>query len=245
MSSSGGIAPALLARMLKCTIQLATVISLGLLATVDAHGEAKRIKSSFRQAAKAVVTVDKRTLAHPVFKLPASAEDITISSFTRQARVVRIGKYAHRGNHWGIDFTTSGKTNVPVTASGDGKILKVQKGCPNGRLRRCGGGFGNFVKIQHANGIVTMYAHLDNICMGKIKAGQSVVAGTPIGCIGNSGTSTGFHLCFRAFDSAGKPMLPEILLGSALAHVDRKDDVAVPKHLSAIAKVLTEGTTTR
>jgi murein DD-endopeptidase MepM/ murein hydrolase activator NlpD len=59
-----------------------------------------------------------------------------------------------------------------------------------------GGGFGNFVTLSHKiNGedYVTVYAHMldDSI---KVKAGQKIQAGTPLGKMGSTGMSTGKHL---------------------------------------------------
>lgn len=56
------------------------------------------------------------------------------------------------------------------------------------------GGFGNMVKIQHANGIVTLYAHMSSV---KVSTGQSVSRGQVIGAVGNSGNSAGPHLHFE------------------------------------------------
>jgi murein DD-endopeptidase MepM/ murein hydrolase activator NlpD len=59
-----------------------------------------------------------------------------------------------------------------------------------------GGGFGNFVTLSHKiNGedYVTIYAHMldDSI---KVKPGQKIEAGTPLGKMGSTGMSTGKHL---------------------------------------------------
>jgi murein DD-endopeptidase MepM/ murein hydrolase activator NlpD len=59
-----------------------------------------------------------------------------------------------------------------------------------------GGGFGNFVTLSHKiNGedYVTVYAHMldDSI---KVKPGQKIEAGTPLGKMGSTGMSTGKHL---------------------------------------------------
>jgi murein DD-endopeptidase MepM/ murein hydrolase activator NlpD len=59
-----------------------------------------------------------------------------------------------------------------------------------------GGGFGNFVTLSHkiaGEDYVTIYAHMldDSI---KVKPGQKIEAGTPIGKMGSTGMSTGKHL---------------------------------------------------
>jgi len=55
--------------------------------------------------------------------------------------------------HAGIDLSTNGETGLPVLAIADGKIfrLKVQKR-----------GYGRALYIQHAGGMVSVYAHLES-----------------------------------------------------------------------------------
>ena len=55
-------------------------------------------------------------------------------------------------------------------------------------------GFGLAVYIQHENGDVTVYGHMDEIL---VQAGQVVRAGDTIALLGNRGQSTGPHLHFE------------------------------------------------
>lgn len=56
-----------------------------------------------------------------------------------------------------------------------------------------GGGYGNYVVINHGNGVLTYYAHLSNI---TVSVGQRVTQGKVIGQAGNTGYSFGAHLHF-------------------------------------------------
>ncbi|MFV0480492.1 MAG: peptidoglycan DD-metalloendopeptidase family protein [Campylobacteraceae bacterium] len=83
--------------------------------------------------------------------------------------------------HLGIDYAAPKGT--PVKAAGNGKVTFV--GVKNG--------YGNTVTISHANGYMTLYAHLNGFKKG-LKAGQSVNKGELIAYVGSTGVSTGPHI---------------------------------------------------
>ncbi|WBU55625.1 DUF5930 domain-containing protein [Paracoccus sediminicola] len=95
--------------------------------------------------------------------------------------------------HKGIDL--AGPPGTPVLAPGDGVVTFA------GRA----GGYGNLIKIEHALGTETRYAHLSKI---RVKVGQKVSRGAQIGDMGNTGRSTGPHLHYevRVNGSAVDPM---------------------------------------
>jgi murein DD-endopeptidase MepM/ murein hydrolase activator NlpD len=77
-----------------------------------------------------------------------------------------------------------------IEAPFDGVVVEARKSTA------AGGGFGNFVRLQHKiNGeyYTTTYAHMldDSV---KVKPGQKIEAGTPMGKMGSTGMSTGNHL---------------------------------------------------
>ena len=84
--------------------------------------------------------------------------------------------------HNGIDVGAD--TGTTVTAAGSGTVIAAGSS----------GAFGNRVLIQHAGGIVTLYAHLSSI---NVSNGQSVSTGTSIGAVGCTGSCTGPHLHFE------------------------------------------------
>ena len=68
-------------------------------------------------------------------------------------------------------------------------ILSVAKGSVIFTGRK--GAYGRVVEIQHSNGIISRYAHVEK---SLVKKGQLVTAGETVAYIGSSGRSTGPHL---------------------------------------------------
>ena len=83
------------------------------------------------------------------------------------------------------------------------------------------GGFGNYVKLNHGNGLGTGYGHMSRIA---VRAGQRVNRGQVIGYIGSTGLSTGPHLHYELYRN-GRAVNPSsvtfvtraLLEGKALA----------------------------
>lgn len=100
----------------------------------------------------------------------------------------RYGKRALNGWHNGIDLCRPGgnSTGAPVVAAESGKVVYVG-------YESMGG---NVIRIDHGNGIQTLYAHLKSgsIC---VKTGQYVTRGQQIAQIGSTGYVTGPHLHFE------------------------------------------------
>jgi hypothetical protein len=84
-----------------------------------------------------------------------------------------------RSPHAGLDVAVPRGT--PVKASGRGKVLAVGNYFFNGKT----------IFIDHGDGLITMYCHLDRI---GVKAGEKVKRGQRIGRSGMTGRATGPHL---------------------------------------------------
>ena len=103
--------------------------------------------------------------------------------------------------HSGVDIAGGTEGNVNIIAAKDGVVVYptagVSNSCPSSHsLSSCGGGYGNYVIIQHGDGNYTLYAHLYQNSI-TVKAGDSVKQGQVIGKMGSSGNSTGNHLHFE------------------------------------------------
>lgn len=87
--------------------------------------------------------------------------------------------------HQGIDMATFGVVGVPIYAVKDGTCTVPAFD---------GDGYGNYVTIDHGNGLQTRYAHMSAVAVAN---GQTVTAGEVIGFVGSTGNSSGPHLHFE------------------------------------------------
>ena len=94
--------------------------------------------------------------------------------------------------HSGLDINCNWGT--PVRASGNGKVISVERQS----------GFGLVVEIDHGFGYLTIYAHLSK---ALVKRGDRVTRGQLIAKSGNSGLSSGPHLHYEVHHN-GKALDP-------------------------------------
>jgi len=96
--------------------------------------------------------------------------------------------------HLGVDYAA--RRGTPIVAAGSGTISYAA------RL----GSYGNLIKIRHADGYETRYAHMKSFRRG-IYRGKRVKKGQTIGYVGSTGRSTGPHLHFE-LRKHGNPVNP-------------------------------------
>jgi murein DD-endopeptidase MepM/ murein hydrolase activator NlpD len=112
--------------------------------------------------------------------------------------------------HQGIDFAAP--TGTPIYAAADGVVISAK------RER----GYGLIVRIRHASGVETRYAHMSRFGR-NIGAGRRVRQGAVIGAVGSTGMSTGPHLHYeilvrgRAVNPARHVQPPVRLAGQDMA----------------------------
>lgn len=110
----------------------------------------------------------------------------------------------HRGRHNGIDITGNGRgviAGARVVAISDGVVVQANGSCghnyPKNGSCGCGGGYGNYVTINHGTKdgrtYVVTYGHMSSAAVGT---GATVKKGQTIGYVGSTGWSTGYHLHF-------------------------------------------------
>ena len=89
--------------------------------------------------------------------------------------------------HWGQDFAAACGTRVYAADSG---VVRAAGWHPWGG--------GNRVEIDHGNGLITTYNHLQSVAVSK---GDKVRVGEVIAQVGTTGSSTGCHLHFEVIEN--------------------------------------------
>ena len=116
-----------------------------------------------------------------------------------------------RRMHYGVDIQVSRGT--PVVTAGDGVVQEVGRG----------NGFGNYVKVEHADaGYVTLYAHLSKFADG-LRKGREVKRGEVIAFSGNSGLSKAPHLHYEVHDLTGRALNPVYFFAPSMTPVAYQD----------------------
>lgn len=119
-----------------------------------------------------------KNLKRQFLKSPLASIRVT-SRYGMRYHPVVGRKKMHRGVDYGAPVGT------PIRAVADGTVQFAGRKGANG----------NLIVLRHANGYVTMYAHLNKISDG-IRPGAKVTKKTVIGTVGSTGRSTGPHLHF-------------------------------------------------
>ncbi len=139
-----------------------------------------------------------------------------------------------RGNHFhsGIDIKTNGREGLPVKAVADGEVYRI-KVSPYG--------FGKALYVRHANGFVSVYAHLQRFdpkveaFVREVQYRQkryetelfpprglfAFAQGDTLAFSGNSGGSGGPHLHFEIRDARTEKVINPLLFGFLV-----EDDIA-------------------
>lgn len=125
---------------------------------------------------------------------------------------------AYYDSHTAVDILPGSESSTPIFASRAGTIIEVYDGCKNWSGASNGGsgcdalgcpdtryisyngknfcnwGVGRGVTIDHGDGYVSQYAHLESI---NVTHGQTVSKGQLLGYMGSRGASEGKHLHFE------------------------------------------------
>ncbi|WP_347302805.1 M23 family metallopeptidase [Croceibacterium sp. TMG7-5b_MA50] len=123
--------------------------------------------------------------------------------------------------HAGNDYRAGHGT--PIRAVTDGTVTYA------GRH----GGHGNFVRLRHAGGLGTGYAHMSRIA---VRNGASVKRGQVIGYVGSTGLSTGPHLHFEVY-RGGRTVNPSSVRFTTRAQLEGRELANFRARLAELRRV--------
>jgi len=126
----------------------------------------------------AMAVEDHRSLLRKVpLKPPMLYFYITSNYGMRKHPVLKVKRFHH-----GIDLAGTWQETVHTSAPGTVIFAGHE------------GSFGKVVKVRHAYGLVTIYAHLAKI---SVRVGEDVIGGTVVGKMGRTGRVDGMHLHYE------------------------------------------------
>ncbi|MEV6240763.1 M23 family metallopeptidase [Lentzea sp. NPDC051838] len=173
--------------------------------SVDASGETRKllqaeqiqVQFTVREALKAA----EGTYAKQQEALKAEQARIKAEEEAKRPKCVRpaqgtftSGFGARWGtSHNGVDIANA--IGTPIVAAMDGTVIEAGPAS----------GFGLWVRVQHEDGTITVYGHMNTI---DVPQGAKVKAGQQIATIGNRGQSTGPHLHFEVWVGGGQKINP-------------------------------------
>ncbi len=92
----------------------------------------------------------------------------------------------YTGFHKGLDITCGGAQGKRICAARGGTVIVAAYGW--------NGGYGNYIIIDHGDGLSTLYAHCESL---SVSVGEQVSRGQFIANVGNTGNSFGPHCHFE------------------------------------------------
>ena len=130
-----------------------------------------------------LLTEDGKVLRlYPVWESYSFPLDKSSGIFISSLQGYRVHPVYHEERyHSGLDIAAGYGTSIYAVEGGTVVAVGIDRGV----------GYGNYVKIDHGNGITTLYAHASSVL---VKEGQKVEKGDIIAKVGSTGTSTGNHL---------------------------------------------------
>lgn len=130
-----------------------------------------------------IIVSDSTYTPKDMFTWPLSINGTITSRFgTRVDPISGVVK-----THGGTDIAAP--TGTPILAAADGTVLAATYNA---------GGYGFYVKLQHAGGYQTIYGHCSVL---HVTAGQTVKQGQLIADVGSTGYSTGPHCHFEVIQN--------------------------------------------
>ncbi|MBQ9558074.1 MAG: peptidoglycan DD-metalloendopeptidase family protein [Clostridia bacterium] len=150
----------------------------------------------------------------PLGIITVNADDTWLWPIQTSLRMSR----GYSSDHTALDIVPGSESSTPVLASRAGRVIAVFDGCKNWNgasgsgqgcdtvgcpntnymtyngKKFCNYGIGRGVIIEHGDGYVSQYAHMESV---SVSVGQTITKGQQLGYMGSRGASTGKHLHFE------------------------------------------------
>jgi murein DD-endopeptidase MepM/ murein hydrolase activator NlpD len=118
----------------------------------------------------------------PALSVDLGAPDVWLLPIQVQFQITTVYEMRWGEFHWGVDMAAPYGTPIYAAHAGTVSTAGVE------------GGYGNCVRIDHGEGVETVYGHASKIL---VQEGEKVQAGQMIALVGSTGYSTGNHLHFE------------------------------------------------
>lgn len=146
------------------------------------------------------VTEETSTKAQTETKKSSKISDFAWPADIKAEIIASFPSYSDGSAHWGVDIglyedDRNVSEGTAILAARDGIVVTVYN---DGKWNT---GYGNHCIIDHGDGVQTLYAHSKDI---RVKEGDSVVQGQPIGIVGDTGNTTAPHLHFEVRVDSGR-----------------------------------------
>jgi len=162
-----------------------------------------------------------RSAKRPLLRTPIDGARLSSRYGKRRHPVLGYTKM-----HRGVDFAAPPGT--PIYAAGDGIVS----------FRGRKGAFGKYIRIRHAGGFSSAYAHMSRYKKG-VALGTRVKQGEIIGFVGSTGRSTGPHLHYEIL-TGGRQVNPLTIKMPSGVKLDQKDLIRFQVKRAKIANLITE-----
>lgn len=128
----------------------------------------------------------------PSSPLDEGDPNLIVEGGTKPSELVVTSGIGAGRDHKGIDYDM--REGTPISIIKRGTVARVDYD-PRG--------YGNYVVINHGNGVETLYAHLKSV---NVRQGDTVEPGAVIGFSGNTGRSSDPHLHFEIIRNGSKDL---------------------------------------
>lgn len=124
-----------------------------------------------------------------LLRMPFRAGTVVLCAQGNRAPQGRTHSYGQ--NLYALDFSARDRESLEVVAAAPGRVIQVFRDATEDPLS--GGGYGNYVRLDHGRELSTLYAHLSEV---SVKVGDWLTTGTELGRAGRTGMAYDRHLHF-------------------------------------------------